>query len=156
MINALNTSKCWSSRKNPSKMTKIDGAHSTCVLHARSATPFSNTGSVKRTESCAKDSHANNLRCDVVQNACYFAKLVPLEERRRQTATIFLSKCKTATFYIIYSHHYNVLRLDILSRVNLFAFTQTDLKTLIYSLCSEQFSIGLVKNIPCILCHSNA
>ena len=45
----------------------------------------------------------------------------------------YLSKCKTArTFYIIYSRHYNVLRLNILSRVNLFALTQTNLKTLLF------------------------
>ena len=65
------------------------------------------------------------------KDACYIAKLMTLEERRRQTANNFVSKCKTArTFYIIYSHHYNVLRLDILSRVNLFTLTQTDLKLL--------------------------
>ena len=93
-------------------MTKIAGAHSTCVLHARSATPFSNTGSVKRTGSCAKDSDANNLRCDVVQNACYFAKLVPLDERRRQTAKFFFIKMQehftslTSTITTSPFHHY--------------------------------------------------
>ena len=39
------------------------------------------------------------------KDACSFAKLMPLDVRRRQTPLkLFLSKCKTArTFYIIYS-----------------------------------------------------
>ena len=58
---------------------------------------------------------------------------MPLEVRRRQTAKkMFINMQEARTFHIIYSHHYNVFRLDILSRVNPFALAQTNLKTLLF------------------------
>ena len=68
------------------------------------------------------------------KDACYCAKLVPLEKRRRQTTNKIFPKMQDSkgTFNFFYSHHCNVIRLDILTRVNLFALTQTDLKTLLF------------------------
>ena len=76
------------------------------------------------------------------KDACYFAKRLSLEERRRQTAKNTLSKCKTArTFYIIYSLHYNVLRLDIPIR------TRTDIfknSFILYDLNNFQWGLSKI------------
>ena len=90
------------------------------------------------------------------KDAFYFAKLMSLEERRRQTTKkMFIKMQEARKFYMIYSHHYNVLSLDILIRVNLFALTQTDLKTLLFIILRTIFNRA-VKNILGILCHSNS
>ena len=69
------------------------------------------------------------------KDACHFAKLLPFATRATATSDrqeqFYQMQDSNRTFYIIYSHQYNVIRLDILSRVKLFALTQTDLKSLL-------------------------